>query len=144
MSSHAGLIANGHVWTGNGRCKKCGGVVLWYRTPNQKHEPFDPKTFARHFTTCGQAERNELKAQAERELAEQAEQERIELERKEEQKKSGMLNLDKRRAISFDDPESTPRPQKKAPTYALPEKKLAAAKEIPGQCMFDFDAAEEP
>jgi hypothetical protein len=53
MSSHDGLVANGYVWTGTGRCSDCGKVVLWYRTPNQKHVPMDPETYAIHFATCG-------------------------------------------------------------------------------------------
>lgn len=53
MSGHDELRAKGYIWTGTGRCRTCGRKVLWYRTFDNKHAPYDPGTFAPHFATCG-------------------------------------------------------------------------------------------
>jgi hypothetical protein len=52
MSGHDGLVANGYVWTWTSHCRDCGKIVLWYWTPNQKHVPLNPETYAMHFVTC--------------------------------------------------------------------------------------------
>ena len=55
MSGHDDLTARGFTWTGQGRCRECRRPILWYRTFNNKHAPFDQGTYAPHHSTCGKA-----------------------------------------------------------------------------------------
>lgn len=128
--TYEGLIAKGYVWTGRGRCRNCDRPILWFRTFNDTHAPFDPETFDIHFATCPH------RTEAEAEEAAEVERERAEAERlAEAEERRGMLPLHPARSIYFDD-----RPDAEKLREQLPKKKRGAASlGERGQRVMEFD-----
>jgi hypothetical protein len=130
VMTYEGLIAKGYVWTGRGSCRNCGRAILWFRTFNDTHAPFDPGTFDLHFITCSQ------RTEEETEAAVEAERERAEAERlAEAEQRRTMLPLRPARSIYFDD-----RPDAEKLREQLPKKKRGAASlGDRGQLDMEFD-----